>query len=418
MPTRRILLTLPVLTIALTVLAWAAHAVDSSTLQGGAVLRQPPSPQMPSPAIKVLPSQRLNVPAVTMGEQLTKEQFRMLPDGTVIEINGGRITAGEMRAQIRQFELEAQAKMEGTARQAEPKFEAHRAKLIQRYKARLQDAHVKARTEVARLRQVAATSPLTHQGAGRIDRSAPIGTVALGCKLFDCTLKVVGVVPLISRIEPGGPVVVTGINFSNNPGKIRLVGAIPAGWLGAFPGRVLELEINDWGDTFAYGTIPEVTGVFDQEVTVRVVTSDGLAANAPSKSKFKARQEYLALPGAGLRVWSCAPGRYVNDYAYCVGYQDSTYFFGYHRTDHKILNPGDNGIDVLETRILKNGWVFDSMDLIETEKVDGRVDWVDGFRSGSDRATVNIRWSTGRQGTIYYLTRLFIKGPAGIPFID
>jgi hypothetical protein len=129
---------------------------------------------------------------------------------------------------------------------------------------------------------------------------------------------------------------------------------------------------------------------------------------------------------AGFRAarWSenvfLRPGNMrVNDYAYrCAAYQDSTHFFGYHRTDHKLLNTGDNGIDILEAKTLKNGWIFDFMDLVETQKDDGRVDWVDGFKSGSDRTTTNVRWSTGRQGSIYYLLRLFIKGPAGMPFGD
>jgi hypothetical protein len=248
--------------------------------------------------------------------------------------------------------------------------------------------------------------------------AAPTGTIALMCKLFDCTPKIKGVVPLFSRIEPGGPVLVTGENLGNRPGKLRLVGIGPQGPLGGFPGGVLELEVNDWGDTFAYGTIPEVTGVFDQPVSVQAVTWGGLMANAPSRSWFTARQDYRALPGLGIARFSCAPGKYVNDYAYCVGYNDLTGFYGYHRTDHKILNPGDNGTDVLETRTLKNWWVFDYMDLTETQKDDGRVDWVDGFKSGSKQVTVNVRWSTGRQGSIYYLIRLHIKGPAGLPFVD
>ena len=248
--------------------------------------------------------------------------------------------------------------------------------------------------------------------------AAPVGTIALACKIFDCTPKITGVVPLFSRIAPGGPVVVTGENFGKRPGKLRLVGIGPQGPIGGFPGGALELEVNDWGDTFAYGTIPEVTGVFDQAVRVQAVTWGGLVADAPSRSWFTARLDYRALPGAGIARFWCAPGKYIDDYAYCVVYNELTYFSGYHRTDHKILNPGDNGTDVLETRALKNWWVFDYMDLTETEKYDGRVDYVDGFKSGSKQVTVNIRWSTGRQGNIYYLIKLFIKGPAGLPFVD
>ena len=133
------------LALALALVVQAAYAVDPSALQRGPAIGQPPSQQVPSPAIKDVPSQRLNVPAVMMGEQLTREQFKTLPDSTVIELNGSRTTAGDMRATIRQFELEARAKVQAAVPQAEAKFEAYRAKLLQEQKVKLQDAHAKAR---------------------------------------------------------------------------------------------------------------------------------------------------------------------------------------------------------------------------------------------------------------------------------
>ena len=251
-------------------------------------------------------------------------------------------------------------------------------------------------------------------------RAAPRATQSIMsvrelCKITDCTPKITSVF-LLSVIQPGGGVVVFGERFGGPrfPGQLRLKGL--RRWDGA-PVGDLPLEDLSWDDTVVGGTIPWVSGVRDQDATLQVVTKAGHASN-DQKVRFRAAQDYRALPGAGIARYSCAPGKYIDDYAYCIGYNDSTSFFGYHRTDHKILNRGDQGTDVLETRTLKNGWVLDYMDLTETQKDDGRVDYVAGFESGSDRSTVNIRWSTGRQGSIYYLIRLSIKGPAGLPFVD
>jgi len=55
---------------------------------------------------------------------------------------------------------------------------------------------------------------------------------------------------------------------------------------------------------------------------------------------------------------------------------------------------------------------------LDEKRYDGRVDWITGFDEGSNRITLNIRWSTGRQGWIDYVLQLFIKGSADTPFID
>lgn len=86
-------------------------------------------------------------------ERLTKEQFDRLPATQPIEIKGQRMTAGEIRAKMRQARAEAEAKIEAAAAKAQTEFEADRAKFLQEQKARLDAENAKVRAEVGRLRQ-------------------------------------------------------------------------------------------------------------------------------------------------------------------------------------------------------------------------------------------------------------------------
>src|ERR1043166_698364 len=115
------------ITLILGLLTCFACAADSPALQrgpAGPAIKEPSPQQVPGPANKDVPAQRLNAPTVLQGDELTMEQFKKLPDSAVIDLNGSRTTAGQIRAKIRQFEVEVQAKGKTAAAPAEAKFEA------------------------------------------------------------------------------------------------------------------------------------------------------------------------------------------------------------------------------------------------------------------------------------------------------
>lgn len=145
---------LTALALALSPMARPASATSHTVIQRAPV----------APTIRQLPPPQPSAPAVISGQQLTKQQFDALPDTTVIDFRGTRITAGEARARIKQAETAAQAEAQAAAAQAQAKFDAYRAKFLQDQKAKLQEAHVKTRAEIARLRKVGA-APLTQQQA-------------------------------------------------------------------------------------------------------------------------------------------------------------------------------------------------------------------------------------------------------------
>lgn len=127
----------------------AAYAVDPSTMQVGPAIRPPQLQQMPGPGIK------------------KDAAFMALPDNAVVQFQGKPTTKGALRILEAQARQAAEMKLKAAAVQAKAKFEARRAQFLQQQQAGLQAIHAKAQAEVARLRHVAATTPLTQQGAIR-----------------------------------------------------------------------------------------------------------------------------------------------------------------------------------------------------------------------------------------------------------
>ena len=125
----------------------AAYAVDPSTMQVGPAIRPPQLQQMPGPGIK------------------KDAAFMALPDNAVVQFQGKPTTKGALRILEAQARQAAEMKLKAAAVQAKAKFEARRAQFLQQ--PGLQAIHAKAQAEVARLRHVAATTPLTQQGAIR-----------------------------------------------------------------------------------------------------------------------------------------------------------------------------------------------------------------------------------------------------------
>jgi len=115
---------------------------------------QVPQQQAPaSPALQQLPTQQPPGATVFKADQLTKEQFKQLPDSAVIEFQGQRTTKGEFRAKMEQARNAAMMEAQAQASQAEARRAAHRARFLQRQQVELDAASAKVQVELARLGQ-------------------------------------------------------------------------------------------------------------------------------------------------------------------------------------------------------------------------------------------------------------------------
>ncbi|MBA3355507.1 MAG: hypothetical protein H0U18_06110 [Pyrinomonadaceae bacterium] len=96
-------------------------------------------------------------------EQLTKQQFRALPDEEVVEIKGQRVTMRELRAAAELRRKRSLAQVSARVAQERPKFEAHRAKFLQKQKATLEADNMTVRTQLAQLGRGTDASLTTRQ---------------------------------------------------------------------------------------------------------------------------------------------------------------------------------------------------------------------------------------------------------------
>lgn len=92
-------------------------------------------------------------------EQITKEQFKTLPDNAMVEFKGRQMTKRQF---IAESEQKAKEIAQGHKAQAEAKgkaeFEARRAKFLQEEKQRIAANNAKARAEFLRLKQHASSA--------------------------------------------------------------------------------------------------------------------------------------------------------------------------------------------------------------------------------------------------------------------
>jgi hypothetical protein len=86
-------------------------------------------------------------------ESLTREQFDRLSDAQVIELKGKRMTAGEIRAQRKGAQADAETKAKIAAAKAQTEFEAEQAKFAQAEKTKLEAANAKVQSEASRVAQ-------------------------------------------------------------------------------------------------------------------------------------------------------------------------------------------------------------------------------------------------------------------------
>jgi hypothetical protein len=149
-----------------TSLAWAASHTGIQRSPVGPGLRVMPTPPQTPPAVQPAPL-KLEGPALINLKTLTNKQIRALSDSAVVEFQGKPTTMGALRALGTQDRRGAETKLKAAAAQAKAKFEARRAQFLRQQQVELQAAHVKARAEVARLRQASATIPATQQEAIR-----------------------------------------------------------------------------------------------------------------------------------------------------------------------------------------------------------------------------------------------------------
>ena len=279
----------------------------------------------------------------------------------------------------------------------------------------------------------AGTGPAIPRGAAKYYDIPPGAVIAPGaarstevlCLAVGCAPVITRVVPFVSLIVPGGPVVIEGRNFGAQRGEVRLTGTVSVLSFGSFHGGHLTLEIwgpkSQWGDTFAMGVIPEVTGVLDERVGIAIKALNGLWSNVV-EVEFRATRDTKVLPQRDVKVVACG---FDSNSDRCNqvadrddGMDPSTGNLGA-TLDAEHLNDSwaigdDKGTDTYEVTI-KNQWVFDSMSLDKLEKVGYVIFGPQDILEGESYWRPEMPWRATPGGEAGYWAYVTIRGPKDIP---
>jgi type II secretory pathway pseudopilin PulG len=342
-------------------------------------------------------------------EKLTKQQFEQLPDSQPIKFEGKQTTLGEVRvkALARQKET-ASMRTVPARRNAEPR-KIDSVLRTQQQKFAAENANVQ--TELKRLRQLRPISGSTTElktttpNTGGLTRLPPQITKVLGI------------------IQPGGVVLLGGVNFGDKPGSVRMIVQNTS--------VDLRLENLEWYRTGIGGRIPNLPTVVNGAGARFVVeTSSGQTSNVWLVNWVL---EVRRLTTADLRVANCSQDGNINrcnstkSSSYCAGMYspvwvdlpaelDDSSIFASH-TNCWGAAGDDSGIDVYEIS-LKNGWVLleYSFESAVTDEGEGWVHGPSGFQKGSTSWKPSIAWSVTPSDTVAYWAYIYIHGPKGVSY--
>lgn len=206
-----------------------------------------------------------------------------------------------------------------------------------------------------------------------------------------------------SVIRPGGGVIIRGEHLRDKPGQFLLLLSVS--------GTRVELTNLQWGDTFAAGLIPMITGVPDQPAFLQVITEDGKASNQ-WPVQFTATRVVVLLPGTALTPVACGSGG--DDFCYVGSETDPFTVAGGHAMAFGLYSA--SGTDVYSC-FLGNGWVFDHYQWGTEDGVQGGPFGQAPDPVGQAEFTLAISWFFDVFGSASYDISLFVVGPTGVPFI-
>jgi hypothetical protein len=231
-----------------------------------------------------------------------------------------------------------------------------------------------------------------------------------------------------SDATPGAFILLQGENFGDMPGQVVLTD-----WKG-MP-QHFQLQNLTWGDAFAAGTVPAISGVGDQQGTITVVSQCGAVSN-PWPAHFTAAPDFADLAyTTPMDSWGiyCSMSTRVTDHDACEGQGGSSFppecaqnfpgwgmgfplnnLAGYHDSGWGIP-PFSHGLDGTDkyslSGDLQNGWVLWSTSAEVTVQASaagqssgGQVNVDASLTSppGTSSPTLGVDYHVNNCGAIFY----------------
>ena len=343
---------------------------------------------------------------VANARALSRASFEALGDDDVVDVGDKQMSKRALLAHVKALHDASAARGKEADERA---IEAARAAHAQKEKAAVEAANapIVAQMSALRLAPVVAIAPAASAPAPAAPAPAPAAA----------TPKLTG---MLGQIKPGSAVILFGSGFGALEGEVRMYGTFPNGFI--------KLSVDSWGNGGIGVFIPQVTGVIDQQITLKIVTKAGAYSNYKT-APFTATRELRKVKLGEFTTHQCRDAALSFDACKTIGEGScSSSVCGEHSVP---VFPGKAESTDRFAATLKNGWLYESHTFAgETVFSPGAQEWLnpivlaETYAIGNDKPTLKVL-STGSSpsfevpwsapalwGDRYKLTVLVI-GPAG-----
>ena len=233
-------------------------------------------------------------------------------------------------------------------------------------------------------------------------------------------------------LDPGEWVLIQGCGLGTSPGKLRVAGD--------FPGGYLNLEIKYWASTQVSAQLPLVTGVGDMPAArLQLVRQDGTFSGLLDVGGFRATREVKRIHPTDVII-TCGSGWGNHDCALGQSHplSESQFFAGAsfaakHGVETAPKDCDDTALHCLGQWLektdlaavyLANGWTLAGFAWWWNPLAGWNyVHAPSGFQTGSSSATVAMNWGVGVnagmgpiKSEVRYRVDLYAVGPKGVPY--
>lgn len=232
-------------------------------------------------------------------------------------------------------------------------------------------------------------------------------------------------------LDPGEWVLIQGCGLGTSPGKLRVAGD--------FPGGYLDLEIKYWASTQVSAQLPLVTGVGDMPAArLQLVRQDGTFSGLLDVGGFRATREVKRIHPTDVIVTCGSAGNDDCALGQSHPLSESQFFAGATFAAKHGVETAPKDCDDSALYCLGHWW--EKADLAAVHLANGwtlagfawwwnplagwnYVHAPSGFQMGSSSATVAMNWGLGlnagkgpTKSEVRYRVDLYAVGPKGVPY--